>query len=492
MNEKSTRLLLPNDHHHRVIDDDPSDTNQNVCIKEIEIFVNSFNAEYESLHLQFENQFWGTKMALSSPPPTSRNTKTPDGDDNDNDDVNGQPQPHQEQFFSDLLTSTKSNLEGFLSDPLKLQTARQLLSKLSSSAKTSSSNTQEEGNSTEDSKEDSNAAFLMTQLQKQLEIIIKTCRCYDMSSSPEAKRLRQETIQLENNLESARNRSLVLGYYVPTSSIDDDKGDQQEDTPSSTSSIKKKKKRFVETSSVGLRNVMKTHSDETVRKSAYEALRSIGPFCLQHGFIDIIQHRIQLAKCLSASQPNKNGKNYEDFYDYKVQQMEGFDKTTLFQMLDSLEIRTRPIMKVARNRLKDEFGPNALEPWNLSYYISGGGSDKNDHQSKLDKYYPFSQSVSRLVRSYAALGVSYQQSTMNLDLLERKNKHDNGFCHWPQVAWIKPSGEFQPAVTNFTSCANPSEPGSGIAALKVLFHEAGKYHEITERVLLLSFPKIVR
>ena len=52
-----------------------------------------------------------------------------------------------------------------------------------------------------------------------------------------------------------------------------------------------------------------------------------------------------------------------------------------------------------------------------------------------------------------------------------------------RVSWLKPSAAdnttnnsqriHQPAITNFTTCADPTKPGSGIAALKVLFHEAG-------------------
>ena len=47
-------------------------------------------------------------------------------------------------------------------------------------------------------------------------------------------------------------------------------------------------------------------------------------------------------------------------------------------------------------------------------------------QAKLEPYFPFSKAVERYVRSYAAMGISYEGSVMNLDLLERKNKHDNG------------------------------------------------------------------
>ena len=62
---------------------------------------------------------------------------------------------------------------------------------------------------------------------------------------------------------------------------------------------------------------------------------------------------------------------------------------------------------------------------------------------------------------------------MTLDLLDRKGKYSNGFCHWPQPAWEKPDGTWQPAVTHFTSLADPTAVGSGLTALNTLMHEAG-------------------
>jgi hypothetical protein len=44
---------------------------------------------------------------------------------------------------------------------------------------------------------DGNAAA-DSDLVKTLDIIIRTCRCYDMSSAPEAKKLRQETGKMES------------------------------------------------------------------------------------------------------------------------------------------------------------------------------------------------------------------------------------------------------------------------------------------------------
>jgi oligoendopeptidase F len=93
--------------------------------------------------------------------------------------------------------------------------------------------------------------------------------------------------------------------------------------------------------------------------------------------------------------------------------------------------------------------------------------------AKMDKYFPFGKAVERYMRSYAAMRISYQDATMNLDLLDRPKKYSNGFCHWPVPAWIKPDGTWQASVTNFTSLADPKAVGSGFTALQTLMHEAG-------------------
>jgi hypothetical protein len=250
-------------------------------------FVNEFNKDYEAKHLAFETQFWAVKMALSSTPETT--------------------------YSTDLLSSTKAEMETLLSDPVTLKKALDFRKSLS----------------------DETDATPANDLVKTLDIIVKTCRCYDMSAAPEARKLREDTAKLENSLELARNRSLTLGYK-------DSDGT------------------FHETSSVGLRNVVSTQAEEAVRKSAYDGLRSIGPFCLEHGFVDIIKLRTRMAKSLG----------FQDYYDYKVTNSEGFGKDKLFQILDTLEQGTRPILEKAREELERRFGKEALEPWNTGFMMS--------------------------------------------------------------------------------------------------------------------------
>lgn len=61
----------------------------------------------------------------------------------------------------------------------------------------------------------------------------------------------------------------------------------------------------------------------------------------------------------------------QDFYDYKVQGAEGFSKRRLFEILDDLEVRSRPIMEAARAKLTAEKGAAVLEPYNLAQALSG-------------------------------------------------------------------------------------------------------------------------
>jgi hypothetical protein len=55
----------------------------------------------------------------------------------------------------------------------------------------------------------------------------------------------------------------------------------------------------------------------------------------------------------------------------QVTAAEGFGKGRLFEILDDLEEKTRPIMQEARQRLAKEKGPSALEPHNIGYALAG-------------------------------------------------------------------------------------------------------------------------
>lgn len=360
------------------------------AITAAQTFVDNFNKSYAEKHEMFENQFWGTKMALSS------TESTP--------------------YSTDLLSRTKKEMEDLLSDATMLQNAKSHRDAIQKEAKG-------EG-------KDASCVDTTNDLLKVLNIIIRTCQCNEFPS-PEAKSIREKTNEIEGELEKSRNE-MSLGY-TDADGV------------------------FQAASSVGLRTLMRTSPSSTVRKSAYDGLRSIGSFVCGNGFLEIVRLRNQLAKLLG----------FEDYYDYTVTNAEGFGKAKLFEILDGLEEGTRSLMLKARQELENMHGKEALHPWNTGFMMAGSVI------KKMDPYFPFSKSVENYIRSYAAMRIGYCDATMTLDLLDRKNKYSNGFCHWPVPAWVKPNGEFVPSKTNFTSLADPSAVGSGLTALNTLMHEAG-------------------
>jgi len=265
--------------------------------------------------------------------------------------------------------------------------------------------------------------------RKTLKMFERTFGCYIMES-PVALTLREECMKIEGALEDARNK-MTLGATI---------GGE-----------------FVELSSVGLRAKMRVAPEEATRRACYDGVRTIGDFVTANGFVELVKARNAMAKSLG----------YVDYYDYKVTQAEGFGKAALFDILDTLETGTRPLMVAARARLCAEKGEAALEPWNSAFMMAGSIT------RQLDPYFPFEKAIEQWGRSFAALGISYEGASMSLDLLDRKGKYSNGFCHWPQPAWLRADGSWQPTVTHFTSLADPSAVGSGHTALTTLMHEAG-------------------
>ena len=88
---------------------------------------------------------------------------------------------------------------------------------------------------------------------------------------------------------------------------------------------------LVRASSVKLALIVRTDPDERRRKAAFEGLRSIESFVLEHGFLDIVRMRNRLGRLLG----------YEDYYDWRVNVVERMTKRRLFAILDDLAVATR-------------------------------------------------------------------------------------------------------------------------------------------------------
>ncbi|GAM56113.1 probable peptidase [Vibrio ishigakensis] len=90
----------------------------------------------------------------------------------------------------------------------------------------------------------------------------------------------------------------------------------------------------------------------------------------------------------------------------------------------------------------------------------------------LDPYVPFSKSLRRWVESFGRLNIDYSKAELCLDLLDRKGKYPNGFCHGPIPSFYD-NGDWVAAQVNFTSNAKPDQVGSGFDGINTLFHEGG-------------------
>jgi hypothetical protein len=195
---------------------------------------------------------------------------------------------------------------------------------------------------------------------------------------------------------------------------------------------------------------------ESARESSYRALRGLEEWILAQGFCEIVVARNDLARCLG----------YDDFFEYKVRKTEGLRADELFAILDSFERSTASACSRGLDRAASSFGKGVREPWNLRYLSQG------ELVRESDPYFPFELALERWERSFRRMGIGFRGATLQLDLLERAGKYQNGFCHGPRPAFFD-RGTWSPARVNFTSEGRPAQVGSGHRALSTLFHEGG-------------------
>jgi len=205
-----------------------------------------------------------------------------------------------------------------------------------------------------------------------------------------------------------------------------------------------------------LSSVIRSSDDQATRQSAHTALIDLEQWLLENGFIELVKKRNAFARSLG----------HDNFFDYSVLKTEHMSSETLFSILDDFEKQTAAINQASLDNLKQEKGEQALMPYNFAYSFAG------DVMRELDQYVPFSQSLKRWVESFGRLNISYSGAELTLDLLDRKGKYPNGFCHGPIPSYYD-QGQWVAAKVNFTSNAKPDQIGSGYDGINTLFHEGG-------------------
>jgi oligoendopeptidase F len=200
-----------------------------------------------------------------------------------------------------------------------------------------------------------------------------------------------------------------------------------------------------------------TNRVEERRRSSFDSFREIERWVLANGFLDLVKLRNRLARALG----------FEDYFDLKLRKNERMSPAQLKAILDDFLSRTDSANARGLTELKAAHGEQAIEPWNLRFFASG------DVVRRMNDYMPFGLALRRWVHSFRRLGIQFHGATMQLDLMERPGKFQNGFCHGPIPTWINAKGQWIPGQINFTAEAKPDQVGSGLRAINTLFHEGG-------------------
>ncbi len=217
--------------------------------------------------------------------------------------------------------------------------------------------------------------------------------------------------------------------------------------------IDPKSKKFIDAPLNQMRMIQATHSDEKIRKAVFRASEELAPEFIDE-YINLVQMRNQFARKLG----------YENFYAYKLDIEEGMTTKELFQLFDDIYNKTRFGFKNVRKMEKNM--PGLRKPWNYGYMLAG------DFTQEEDQYFPLDEMLERWGLSFSRCGIDYAGGALRLDLLERKGKYNNGFCHWPKVIRYK-NGVREPGEARFTCNAVYGQVGSGNRAGVTLFHEGG-------------------
>lgn len=267
---------------------------------------------------------------------------------------------------------------------------------------------------------------LNTEQAKKLRIWQDFFRLYQ--TPPELVPLRDEIANLESEI-AKKQATYKEGYLDPKSG------------------------EFISASKIKISINMRTNPEEEVRKACFEALEKMSVLALED-YIKLVAMRNKYAKALG----------FEDFYAYRAHISEGMTKQQIFSVFEELYEGTKKTFESIRDLEKNQ--PGLRKPWNFSYMMSG------QFTLEEDPYYPFDQALIRWGKSFDALGINFQGGSLQLDLLDREGKYNNGFCHYPKIVNfnndVRNSGS-----ANFTCNVVYGQPGSGAQGMTTLFHEGG-------------------
>lgn len=211
---------------------------------------------------------------------------------------------------------------------------------------------------------------------------------------------------------------------------------------------------FVEASENKMRGLIRTHTDENMRKAMHDALQLL-PATTVDLYVQLIAKRNEFAKAMG----------FDNFYAYKAKIDENMTLDELFSVFDTLYDKTKGVLQKIKDLEKTK--PGVTKPWNFSFMMAG------DFAKEEEPYFPFEDALMRWGKSFSAIRADLAGGTLVLDLLDRKGKHNNGFCQWPQVVQYKGNTRI-PGESHISCTAVYGELGEGFnQGHHTLFHEGG-------------------
>ena len=212
-------------------------------------------------------------------------------------------------------------------------------------------------------------------------------------------------------------------------------------------------KKFVVASINTLYNLVYTHDDEKVRKATFEGTEKLALDCIED-YVKLVGKRNEYARALG----------FEDFYAYKSERDEGLTKEEIFGLFKEIYEKTKYKFDYVRKLEKSQ--PRLRKPWNFGHMMS------SEFTKEEDPYLQFKDALMRWGRSFTALGIDYKKGELQFDLLDRKGKSSNGFCHWPKLVGYK-QGKRTPGSSSLTCNVVVGKIGEGSVGMSTLFHEGG-------------------
>ena len=232
--------------------------------------------------------------------------------------------------------------------------------------------------------------------------------------------------------------------------------------------IDPKSNKFIKATNSAMKLKMSTEKNEKMRKACFDGIQKTAK--------DFVPQLTKLVKMR-----NQYAKNvgYKNFYEYKTQMEERMNSEDVFKIFDDLSQKLIKKIEKSLTQMEIEM-PKIRQARNFSYLIAG------DFMKEEDQYFPMEDALKNRKETFSKLGINYKWVKLNLDLLERDGKYNNGFMHQP-IPPHQNENKRNAGQINFTCNAIPGQVGSGVSTLATLFHEwwhAAHHANITQEDII--------